>query len=245
MPSALLPIIGKVAAPLLGSLFGAIGGSGKQSGSEATQNTTQNSTTTAHSDQSATSNATQQQGEDPLTALFRVGLLGNIGGEIDNAKQPIFGDAAKASFVNNLNDLSDHSFQSLTGNLARRGVTNSGALTQGAGDIEQSRFGNLASFYSQLPFQEAQARSARVNPLLNTAAGLLGQGPRSLVSSGEQTGTTNTTTDTKGTSTGTATKTDTGPSFLSGLFGNLSGAIGDNSAGISGWLNNLWNKGKS
>ena len=197
--ASLIPGVGPVASKLISGLggvasagLGALGGSGQQS------------------------KMTQTQTESPETSKFRNGLFDTITGQIKDAQQPIYGDAQKAGYLSNLNDLANSSMKSLQGNLARVGGLGSGRHYSGLSDIAVNRDKSAAGFFSQLPFMEAQAQSARLDPLLQVGAGLAGRSPISQTSTME------------------------GPGFLSGLTSGL-GQMGSSMFGQ--WWNKQ-NSGK-
>ena len=163
--ASLIPGVGPVASKLISGLggvasagLGALGGSGQQS------------------------KMTQTQTESPETSQFRNGLFGTISDQIKSAQQPIYGDAQKAGYLSNLNDLANSSMKSLQGNLARVGGMGSGRHYSGLSDIAVNRDKSAAGFFSQLPFMEAQAQSQRLDPLLQIGAGLAGRSPLSTTS---------------------------------------------------------------
>ncbi len=273
--AAAIPLI----TTLGGAALSAFGGSKKQGGQNTSgvqdsnthqdTTTTGNQHTTGHQTSASNLTDTNQQDtsgmnlavEDPLATLFRYGQMGNIQSEITRAQnKPVYGDAEKAGFLNKLNDLGDASFKSLGSNLAKHGALNSGAFSQGASDLEMQRNGAASSFFAGLPFQEEQARQARLQPLLGLGAALAGHGPISQFTSGTLSGTRNasqtgeqnsdvnvdTNQHTVGDQTNHGTTsgqtTASGPSFGAGLFSNLGGIFGDFGAskgGLSGLFKNF------
>jgi hypothetical protein len=268
-----LPVLKAVAGPLIGAGFSALGGSGKQAGQKTnsiqdlTENTrsdtdqTRSGTTTTNSNQQLVDTQDQRTSgsqigiEDPFASLFRYGLFGNLNKEISRAQTtPVFTDAHKAQFLNQLNDVSNLSMKSLSGNLARHGALNSGAFAQGASDIETNRFGQLANFYAGLPFQEEAARSTRVQPLFGIASSLAGHAPTSTLATGESSGTRNATTTgasttesnerLTGSTTGSGTRhgtslndiIGTGPGFLSGFLSQIGQGLGNGAFGNLGGI---------
>jgi hypothetical protein len=271
--AAAIPLITSVG----GAALSAFGGSGNQGGQKTnniqdltehgTTHTNQTQTSTGHQTSTSNLSDTQQQQtaganinvEDPLATLFRYGQFANLNNEIKRAQdKPIFGDAQKAGFLNQLNDMSDLSMKSLSGNLAKHGALNSGAFAQGASDLEMNRYGQMSNFFAQLPFQEEAARAARLNPLLGLGAQMAGHGPVSQFTSGSMSGTRNasqtgevntdsttnltgdTTTDKQTHGTNQGTTTAQGPGFIKGLFDNIGGGLASGSTFGLGGLFKKW-----
>jgi hypothetical protein len=94
-------------------------------------------------------------------------------------------------------------------------------MDEGMTDIQMGKMGNAAQFFSQLPFQEEQARSQRVNTLLGMGTQWAGRAPISTVTTGSST--RKGTEKTQGTSNTTGNATEKGPGFLSNFASNLGG----------------------
>jgi hypothetical protein len=206
--------------PLASAAIGAIGGGGKQGSQNynSTQESTQNTNQTNSIDQ------TQTAIEDPAFAQFRQSLIPMMGQEMRKANQPIYGDSQKAKYLGDLNDLAQASMSSIKSSLGARGALDSGAFSQAATDVESKRFGQAADFFGQLPFQEEQARSQRMNSLMGMATNWAGRAPIST----QTTGTNNITgtSTTKGNTNGT--QTQQGPGFLGAFTNSLGGLMGAN-----------------
>lgn len=167
------------------------------------------------SKQTTTSSNTNKfdQSTTPIEQAWAAAMRQQLGGQVQNqitkAQQPIFGASHQAQYLNNLNDLANMSTQKLTGALASQGQLGAGSYASGMGGIERERFGKLADFYGQLPFQEAQAQQARLMPLLGMGLEVANSAPVGQRQFGE------------GTQTGfQEQKTNPG---LAGLVGSLAG----------------------
>lgn len=237
-----IPGVGGIAS----SIFDGIAGSGNQGGQTQSGSSTSTSSSATNASSNQQYNGNAQQTEDPMMSMFRLALGSQFGQAFDDANTPVFGEGAKASFVNQLNDLSNSSFDSLSNNLAKRGVTNSGAMSEGAAGLENARFGNLSQFFANLPFQESQAKSSKVNNLLGLATNFVGPALRGQTTSGDQTGTSASTTTGNSSTQSQGNVTNNGAPFGTNLAAGLGAATGTTAAGgapgliNTGWLNNLW-----
>lgn len=221
-------------AGILGSLLGALGGSGKQGNQTTDQSSTSASTTT--SKQTGQSTGYNQASENPLFAQFRSGLIPQFNQEMQRAQRPIYGDAQKAGFMNQLNDLTSGAMESMKGQLAGSGALSSGRFSTGMSDIMGSRLSQASQFYGQLPFQEEQARAGRVGNLLGAGMNWTGKAPIS--NAYGTTASQDTTSTTANAGAGTSNTTNYGAPFLTNLASNLGGSI-------PGWLPGLldgWGK---
>ena len=79
--------------------------------------------------------------------------------------------------MQSLNELAQSAMGRMTQGVAASGGLRSGRFAGGTSDIEKQRFGQASNFFAGLPAQEEQARSGRVNNLLNLATQWLGRGP--------------------------------------------------------------------
>jgi hypothetical protein len=155
--------------------------------------------------------------------------------QFHRAGQPIYGEAQKASFLSNLNDLSAAAGENLKQNLASSGGLDSGRAATGFQNIEMGRSGQAGQFFGNLPFMEQEAQGKRFNDLFGLANNFLASGPRGQRTTGttdfDQTGETTQDTagqvDTTGQTTGNTTQTTQGPSFTSGLLSNIGGMFGN------------------
>jgi hypothetical protein len=211
--SALPAILGGAALSAVPSILGGLGGDALSAyGSSGKQGSTESNQTSNFTNTYGGSNETTQ---DPLTTLFRNNLYGQFNQEIANANKPIYGDAQKAGYLSNLNDLSKTSIDSLRRSLSKSGRLDSGALDQGLSDIETSKFGQYSGFLGQLPFMESQARSQRMLPLLQGAGAFAATAPTSSRFSGTQSGENQS----------AGTQNAYGPGFLKQLATNFSSRL--------------------
>ncbi len=214
--------LGGAALGLGGSALGALGAGGKQGGSLQDLLDIINQTTKSTGTESSTN--FQEALENPAFAAFREQLIPSVMGEIRKAGQPVYGEAQKAAFMNQLNDLAAASMQKLQSNLAGVGGLNSGRFGAGGANIELGKLGELSKFFSQLPVIEAQARSERMNPLLSLATGWAGRAPLSYKTTGDRT--FDSTSEMTGESKRTGTTAMTGPSFGRSFASGLSDLAG-------------------
>jgi hypothetical protein len=110
-----------------------------------------------------------------------------------------------------------------------------GKLTENVG---LSKMKNISDFFAQIPFLNEQARSGKVNSLLNSAMGWIGKAPTDTSSTGTMDieSIMNSLMKESGTST---TKTSS-PSPLSSIFGSLGGIANMlGGSGLFGSSNNL------
>lgn len=120
---------------------------------------------------------------------------------VAQASKPVYGDAQKAGYTQNLNDLANQSQAKINSQLASQGISDSGAASAAATQVQTGRIGQLSNFYAQLPFQEQQAeqtnmKSAIGASLAATTAAPTGQASGSTSSSNSSTD-SNSTTDTQ------------------------------------------------
>jgi len=178
-------------------------------GSKQTTDTTQNS--------SQTSMPLQQA----YAAQLQSSLAPHYASLVQEANQPVYGDAQKAGVLNNLNDLANASIKHLSSTLAGHGQLDSGQFTQGAQGIEQQRYGQASQFFSQLPAMERQAHMSNMMAALNGANAYASSVPMGQTSSGSS----------------TSDSTQTSTPGLAGLVGAIGGmALSGLTGGLSGGL---------
>lgn len=159
---------------VMSGVQGALGNKNKQE-----QNTTSTSTTDKSYEQQQNQSTNQQHtyDENPLLAAARDALLPILGSEFNKAQKPIYGQAQQAGFMQSLNELAQSAMQRMTQGVAGSGGLHSGRFAGGTQDIEKQRMGQASQFFANLPAQEEQARSTKVNNLLGLATNWLGRGP--------------------------------------------------------------------
>lgn len=171
MPPAAIPI----AIGVGGSILGGIGGSGAQGRKETSRSGTSRSSSAAtRTDRGESIN---EKFELPELRPFRQDLIDTFGGELDRAKEPVFGPAQTSGFLNTLNDVSKSASDRIIQGLASRGALRSGSGDRALRDVELNRASQAGQFFSELPFREREARQASVNPLLNLGFSFAGRGP--------------------------------------------------------------------
>lgn len=215
-------------APLLIGAAGATASGIGQAGKQGSQAST--STSKEEGQQSSTSSINQstKPTEDANFSAFRNTLLPLFGQEFSRAQQPVYGKAQQASFMEGVNSLTEDATKALRNQLAGVGALDSGRFERGATDIERSRLGKLVDFNAQLPFQEAQARSARMNPLLALASQFAGRAPLGQETTGSQSSTT----------TSSGTRQQQGNTDIYGqpawrsIFNSVGGWLGTNPLGL-------------
>lgn len=163
----------------------------------------------------------------PWAAALQQSLVGPYQQLLAGAEAPVYGQAQKADYLSNLNDLANNATKHLASTLAGRGALDSGALATGQSGIEQQRLGQASSFFQNLPFQEAQAHQQR----LAAALGLGGQ--LSLLAPVGQD--TSGTSSSEGQSSGTTTTTQS-PGLGSMLGGLLGAGLSAFTGGLGGSL---------
>lgn len=249
-------LTGGAASPLLlaslgigGSALSALGGSGSQGKIKTSQNNqfeqlgSQDSTTISDSQTESVQDINQfnETVETAGDKQFREGLMSQYGNEMNKAQRPIYGDATKAGFLNNLNDLSSAAMSSMRANLSASGAGDSGRLAAGIGDIELGKFGQYSKFLSELPEKEELARRGQVNTLMGLGGQLASLAPRSQRITGRTTGSSKTTGTSKtsgtykqgGTSSSTGVQDTQGPGFWRNFIDNLGGFL--TSGGFNGY----------
>jgi hypothetical protein len=217
MGASFIPGVG----PIASAAIGAIGGSGKQGSQKQNQNQTTKQTESFNSTNNI--DMFDEAIEDESFSQARTSLIPMLQQQMRKAQQPVYGDAQKASYMANLNELADNAMTSLKGSLASSGRLDSGAFEAGASDIAREKIGQASSFFSDLPFRERQAQAEQLNPLMNLAAGWFGRAPISTKRTGSNTQQGNSTRE--GTSNMTGTTSMEGPSWLKSFAGNLGGAM--------------------
>jgi hypothetical protein len=199
---------------LLGSAIGAIGGSGKQ----------------GEQKYSSTNSQTIDQTTTPTEAGYfgggREALTGGFMDFLRQQDQPIYGNAAKATVFNDLNDLAQDSIGKIRGQLGG----NSGFKDSAIAGIEQERYGGLADFLTKLPGMESEAQFARKSNLYGQGMNFFGRAPVGQT--------------TKGTTsqTGSGSQAQYGQPFGGGFASNLGGLMGAQ-GGLNGGFGSLFGGG--
>lgn len=238
----LAPFVPSLIAGGIGAATGALSGRGNQGRQTVnqTQNQTGQQTSTGQTRGSSTQRGQQridqttQAFETPEMAAFRLQQQRRFQDQFSRAGQPIYGEAQKAGFLSNLNDLAASAGENLKQNLASSGGLDSGRAATGFQNIEMGRSGQAGQFFGNLPFLEQQAQGQRFNDLSGLANNFLATGPRGQRTTGitdfDQTGEnvqdTTGQVNSTGQTTGNTTQTNQGPSFASGLLSGLGGAFG-------------------
>jgi hypothetical protein len=145
--------------------------------SNTSSNSTSNSTSNVTGNQNSTGNSTVTPNENPIFTAFRESILPAIAQQFANAQQPVYGPAQEAQFVNNANNIYGQAMQGAQNNAARRGAFNSGAMDAAQTNLDQSRAGQIANFYSQIPLLNQQNSFNQTQNLLGLATQFLGQSP--------------------------------------------------------------------
>lgn len=152
-----------------------------------------------------------------LPAWLQQAFQGNVqqGQNLEaKAQQPVFGDAQTASYLQSLNGLANASTQSLASTLASKGVEDSGALAQGATDIQTQKVGNESGFLSQVPFLNTQAMLSNEEGAMGAMGAAASRVPYGSTSTGSTASNMN----------GSSDSTTTTNPGLSGLVSGLAGA---------------------
>lgn len=184
--------------------------------------------------QEQNSNQERTFDENPMLAAAREALVPLLSSEFNKAQKPVFGQAQQAGFMQSLNELAQTAMQRMTQGVAGSGGLRSGRFAGGTADIEKQRFGDASKFFANLPFQEEQTRSGRVNNLLGLATQWLGSGPINETISG------NASSNSSGKESSTTTGSQTGSSgggvggAMSNLIGFGGGVLGDYQSGQGG-----------
>lgn len=248
--ASFIPGVGPIASSLIGGLGGALAGAAGGSGMQGKQTSEQNSEfnqtesgqQTSKQDQTGQYQNVQQNIEDPMQGLFRAGVMGQFGDALSRAREPVYGDAEKAGFLNDLNDLAGGAISGLKQNLAGRGALDSGMLNAGAEGIQKQRLSDAVKYFSQIPAMNRQYADQQENGLLGLGLNFAGRAPIQTIQSGtnqqQQTGESNYSSEKSGTSKTTGQQETFGPSFGSGLLNNLGGLggalFGNGLAGLFG-----------
>ena len=173
-------------APIVGAGVSGLLKSGAQGGSTTNQSG------------SSTSNQTVTPNEPDYFANFRQALIPQFQNELYKEQQPVYGDAQKASFVSNLNDLAHSSMSSIQNMLGASGATDAGRGETAMGDLEMKKFGKISDYMSQLPMLNEQARRSGISNLLGMGAGWTGKAPVGSTTEGSNTFDMNSTTTQQG-----------------------------------------------
>lgn len=178
--------------------------------------------------------------EDPFFSLFRKQMASGLKSQMAKANKPVYGDAQKAGFLNELNDLAEGSMSALRNNLAATGGLDSGRLRTGATDIETERLGKATDFFSSIPMLNQQAQASQMQGLLGLGTNFAGRAPINTRQSGSTSGFSTASGRSKGSASGTGrssgTQTQQGPGFGSQIGMDLGGIAG-------GLFNDYLNKG--
>lgn len=225
--ASFIPGVGPALSAGIGAIGGAAGdawaNSGNQGGTSFNQTQTMNQN--MNYDGTETIDQFNEAVEDPQFKQMRNGLIPTMQNMIQQGQAPIYGDAQKAKYLSDLNDLADSSMRSLQGGMSRLGRTNSGAGGQALQNIEGERFGKAADFFGQLPFMESQAKNERMLGLMGLATNWAGRSPISQKLTGTNTKKGSQTTT--GTTTTEGQQTQQGGGFWKNLAGNMGGLAGD------------------
>lgn len=190
-------------------------------------------TTTQDSNQSQNSINANMPVQLPWVAQMQQGMAPQYQSLIAEANKPVYGDAQKASYMENLNDLANSATSHLSSTLAGSGQLNSGQFGKQAMGIEQQKFGQESNFFSQLPAMERQAHMQNMLGVLGAANGFATSAPTGSISTGSSSGTSD------------STSVEKSSPGLSGLVGGLMGMamgpmMGGLGGGIAGGLNGMF-----
>lgn len=193
------------------------------------------------SSKSTTQDSTQQQNsvnanmpvQLPWVAQMQKGMAPQYQNLIAQANAPVYGDAQKASYMENLNDLANSATSHLSSTLAGSGQLNSGQFGKAATGIEQQKFGQESNFFSQLPAMERQAHMQNMMGALGAANGFLSSTPTGNISTGSSSGSSD------------SSSVEKSSPGLSGLVGGLMGMalgpmMGGLGGGIAGGMNGMF-----
>jgi len=108
----------------------------------------------------------------PLREQFGQGLSDELG----RVQQPIYGEGQQASFLNQLNDLTQGAQTAIGNRFAATGGQRSGSAEDQLTQSELFRGGQASQFFSQLPFLEEQARRQSTSELLGKGLNFVGRG---------------------------------------------------------------------
>ena len=216
-------------------------------------NTTQDTTQTTNEQSQSNSEYNQlseNEGltmpiEDPLDYLFRQSLYGGLAKEFGKANKPLFGEAEKAGFLSDLNDLAGSSLTAIKGGLSGRGLLGSGFLDRAATDVETNRLSQYGAFLRDVPRLNNESRMKNVTSLLGLGGQFGALAPRGQFTSGSasQSGSQNQQSSGSRTTTGnmTGNTVQQGPSNVMGNIGGALGAFGAQGYGDA-WdaINEKW-----
>jgi len=170
-----------------------------------------------------TSNNTTNPLEPSYFSAFRQGLTQNLQSALSTASMPVYGQAQEASFLNNQNKNTNNSVNNLESVLASRGVSNSGANTQGVSNILSGAQANTANYQASVPGLNRAAFTQNVGGLLGLGSNFAGKAP--LGSTSSSSGTTS--------SNGTVSQ-QSNPSPFSDLLGTIGAGVGLAGLGMPG-----------
>ena len=195
---------------------------------------TQNTQQSNQSQQSGGSSQTNTPNLPPWLQSAFQGFVGQGQNLSATAAQPVYGQAQNAAFLQGQNQAANQATSNLASTLASKGVTNSGAMAQGATDIQANRLSNVSGFESQLPFLNQQAtlqnEEGALNTGLNAAKAVPYGSTQTGTSSGQQQGSSDSqTTQTPGLA---SLFSSLGGAALGGLTGG--GGLGAATSGLKG-----------
>jgi hypothetical protein len=220
----------KLGMTAVGAASSALGGSGKAGPSISQKQVTSTNTGSNTSNTSQTGTSTPNL--NPLMAGFQSSLVPALSSMYGEAQQPVYGAQQIAQVANNGDAATDAASNSLSANLARRGVLNSGAQAAGQTALQSANTANTVNFENQVPLLNYQNEMQQTGNVLGLAEGLTGKALSSNTTSGTGSGVqTNS-------SSGTQDTQESGPAFgaqmLNGLGNGLTGAAGGGGKGLSG-----------
>lgn len=193
---------------LIGAGIGAAGGI--MSGL-STKKQTSTSTNTSINDNTNTTTPN----EPTYMSNFRQGLIPGYNNLMAQAQKPVYGDAQRAQYLNNVNSLGNSATSSLANTLASHGGSlNSGAFGAGATNIAMNRLGAMSQYDTMAPAANQQAMMQNQANVLGLGMNFAGRAP------------VGQTTTSNGTNVSTQQGTQTQPGSWGQVMGNIGGMMG-------------------
>ena len=147
-----------------------------------TSNTSQQSNT-------ANNTSTSTPNQPAWMSLFQQNLQPQYQNLINQAQQPVYGQAQEAGQLNNLNSLANNSMNQLSNTFASKGILNSGATANALSGVEQGKDSSMANYLAQIPQLNQQAEQTNTQNALNSASGWIGKPAVGATTTGNSSGT--------------------------------------------------------
>lgn len=151
------------------------------------------SSTTTQQQQNLSSNTSSAGYSNPNITNLQNTEAQQIQQQYNLANTPVYGNTQIAQNLNNLNQLTNSSINSLKSSLARSGGLAGGGQAQGITNLLENKGNQAFNFTSSIPMLNYQAQMQGLQAANSAATGLQGVSPRTSMQMGSSTGSGQTT----------------------------------------------------